>query len=445
MAARASQLFLPTLREDPADAEAVSHKLLVRGGFVRQVGAGLWTYLPLGWRIHRKVEQIIREEMDAIGAQEFLCPLLTPIELWQATGRDKIPELFHVTDRNGRQFLLPFTHEETFTFHAREIRSYRELPQLWYHFSVKDRDEPRPRGGLLRVREFIMKDAYSFDRDTGELRGELRRCHEAYHRIFERCGLEAHAVRGGERDHGRRAERSTSSRRPDRARTLSCAASAGTTPPTPRSRGAFRARRSSRAARGRRRRSRRPASRPARRSATFLDDRSRGDVEGDAGHDRRRQGRPRARSRRRPAERVEAALGAEAGLTAVDRRRDPRPRSARRAARSARSASPGGSSPTRRSVRASSSRVRTATASISAAWQAGRDFQPRVRRHPRAGRGRPLPGVRRCAHVPDRDRGRTHLQLRRQVQQRPRRDVPRRGRPRRSRCSAEATESAQDG
>jgi len=195
LAARASQLFLPTLREDPADAEAVSHKLLVRGGFVRQVGAGLWTYLPLGWRIHRKVEQIIREEMDAIGAQEFLCPLLTPIELWQASGRDRIPELFHVTDRTGRQFLLPFTHEETFTFHAREIRSYRELPQLWYHFSTKDRDEPRPRGGLLRVREFIMKDAYSFDRDQESSEASFWKNHEAYQRIFERCGLEAHAVR----------------------------------------------------------------------------------------------------------------------------------------------------------------------------------------------------------------------------------------------------------
>jgi prolyl-tRNA synthetase len=195
LAARASKLFLPTLRDDPADAEAASHKLLVRGGFVRQVGTGLWTYLPLGWRIHRKVEQVIREEMDAIGAQEFLCPLLTPLELWQASGRDKIPELFHVTDRTGRQFLLPFTHEETFTFHAREIRSYRELPQLWYHFSVKDRDEPRPRGGLLRVREFVMKDAYSFDRDQESSEASFWRNHEAYTRIFERCGIEAHAVR----------------------------------------------------------------------------------------------------------------------------------------------------------------------------------------------------------------------------------------------------------
>jgi len=194
LAARASQLFLPTLREDPADAEAVSHKLLVRGGFIRQVSAGIWTYLPLGWRVHRKIEQIIREEMNAIGAQEFLCPLLTPIELWQATGRDTIPEIFHVTDRNGRRFVLPLTHEETFTFHAREIRSYKELPQLWYHFSVKDRDEPRPRGGLLRVREFIMKDAYSFDRDYESSVVSFERNREAYHRIFERCGVEAHAV-----------------------------------------------------------------------------------------------------------------------------------------------------------------------------------------------------------------------------------------------------------
>jgi prolyl-tRNA synthetase len=195
MLARASQLFLPTLRDAPADAEAISHKLLVRGGYVRQVGAGLWSYLPLGWRIHRKVEQIIREEMDAIGAQELLAPVLTPIELWQATGRDKIPEIFHVTDRAGRRFVLPLTHEETFTFHAREIRSYKELPQLWYHFQTKARDEPRPRGGLLRVREFIMKDAYSFDRDEESAVASFERNRAAYHRIFERCGVEAHEVR----------------------------------------------------------------------------------------------------------------------------------------------------------------------------------------------------------------------------------------------------------
>ena len=194
MAARASELFLPTLRDDPTDAEAVSHKLLVRGGFVRQVSAGLWSYLPLGWKIHRKVEQIIREEMDAIGAQEFLAPVLTPVELWQATGRDKIPEIFHITDRGGRHYILPLTHEETFTFHAREIRSYKELPQLWYHFQTKDRDEPRPRGGLLRVREFIMKDAYSFDRDQESSEASFEKNRETYHRIFDRCGVEAIAV-----------------------------------------------------------------------------------------------------------------------------------------------------------------------------------------------------------------------------------------------------------
>jgi prolyl-tRNA synthetase len=195
MIARASQLFLPTLRDAPADAEAVSHKLLVRAGYIRQVGAGLWSFLPLGWRVHRKVEQIVREEMDAIGAQEFLAPVLTPVELWEATGRDKIAEIFRTTDRAGRRFILPLTHEETFTFHAREIQSYKELPQLWYHFQTKDRDEPRPRGGLLRVREFIMKDAYSFDRDEKSAYESFERNRVAYHRIWERCGVEAIEVK----------------------------------------------------------------------------------------------------------------------------------------------------------------------------------------------------------------------------------------------------------
>jgi prolyl-tRNA synthetase len=194
MIARASQLFLPTLRDAPADAEAVSHKLLVRGGFIRQVGAGLWTYMPLGWRVHQKVVQIIREEMDAIGAQEMLCPVLTPAELWEKTGRISIPIVFHLKDRGGRDFVLPFSHEETMTFHAREIQSYKELPQLWYHFSTKERDEPRPRGGLLRVREFIMKDSYSFDRDEAGLDESFDRHRQAYERIFERCGLEVHFV-----------------------------------------------------------------------------------------------------------------------------------------------------------------------------------------------------------------------------------------------------------
>ena len=191
MIARASQLFLPTLRDAPADAEAVSHKLLVRGGFIRQVSAGIWTYMPLGWRVHEKIVQIIREEMNAIGGQEMQMPVLTPAELWEATGRIGIPEIFHVTDRNERRFVLPLTHEETITFHAREIQSYKQLPQLWYHFQTKDRDEPRPRGGLLRVREFVMKDGYSFDRDEDGVRASFENNRAAYKRIFERCGIEA--------------------------------------------------------------------------------------------------------------------------------------------------------------------------------------------------------------------------------------------------------------
>ena len=194
MIARASQLFLPTLRDAPADAEALSHKLLVRGGFIRQVSAGLWTFLPLGWRVHRKVEQIIREEMDAIGAQEMYAPVLTPAELWITSGRYGIPELFKLEDRNGRDYVLPLTHEETFTFHAVELQSYRQLPQSWYHFQTKDRDEPRPRGGLLRVREFIMKDSYSFDRDEAGLDVSFQAHKGAYERIWERCGLEAYGV-----------------------------------------------------------------------------------------------------------------------------------------------------------------------------------------------------------------------------------------------------------
>jgi prolyl-tRNA synthetase len=192
--ARASALFLPTLREDPADAEAVSHKLLARGGFIRQVSAGLWSFMPLGWRVHRKVERIIREELDAFGAQEILMPVLTPAELWEATGRINIPELFRLKDRTGRDYILPLTHEETVAFHGREIQSYKELPQIWYHFQTKDRDEPRPRGGLLRVREFIMKDGYSFDRDEAGLDASFRKHSDAYTRIFERCGLEAYEV-----------------------------------------------------------------------------------------------------------------------------------------------------------------------------------------------------------------------------------------------------------
>ncbi len=191
---RASQLFLPTLREPPADAEAVSHKLLVRGGFIRQVSAGLWTFLPLGWRVHERVVGIVREEMNAIGGQELFMPVVTPAELWQKTGRYRIPELWKIEDRNGRPHVLALTHEETVTFHARELQSYKQLPQILYHFQTKVRDEPRPRGGLLRVREFVMKDAYSFDRDEEGLELSFRKHAGAYERIFERCGLETSAV-----------------------------------------------------------------------------------------------------------------------------------------------------------------------------------------------------------------------------------------------------------
>jgi prolyl-tRNA synthetase len=191
---RASKLHLPTLRDAPSDAEALSHKLLVRGGYIRQVSAGLWTFLPLGWRVHRKVEQIVREELDAIGAQEMFAPVLTPADLWIKSGRYGIPELFKLQDRNDREYVLPLTHEETFAFHAVELQSYRQLPQSWYHFQTKNRDEPRPRGGLLRVREFVMKDSYSFDRDEAGLETSFRAHEGAYERIFERCGLETHGV-----------------------------------------------------------------------------------------------------------------------------------------------------------------------------------------------------------------------------------------------------------
>ena len=194
MIARASQLFLPTLRDAPADADAASHQLLVRGGFIRQMGAGLWSFLPLGWRVHEKIEQIIREEIDAIGGQEMRCSTLTPAELWETTGRIDVPILFHLKDSGGRPFVLSWTHEESMTFLARELQSYKELPQVWYHFSTKDRDEPRPRGGLLRLREFVMKDSYTFDADVAGLDAAFERHEKAYTRIFERVGLDAYLV-----------------------------------------------------------------------------------------------------------------------------------------------------------------------------------------------------------------------------------------------------------
>jgi prolyl-tRNA synthetase len=192
---RQSGYLLPTEREAPADAEAISHKLMVRAGLIRQLGAGMWTYLPAGWRAHRRVEQIVREEQDAIGAQEMLMPVLQPADPWRQTGRYEIDELFKLQDRRGADLVLAMTHEEALTFHvAREVRSYRDLPLMLYHFQVKERDEPRPRAGVLRTREFIMKDAYSFDRDAEGLDRSYDDQIRAYDRIFERSGLEWYRV-----------------------------------------------------------------------------------------------------------------------------------------------------------------------------------------------------------------------------------------------------------
>jgi prolyl-tRNA synthetase len=192
---RLSGYFLPTTREAPADAEAASHRLLVRAGLARQVGAGMWTWLPAGWRSHRKVEQIIREELDAIGAAELLMPVIQPAELWKRSGRYDIEELFKLKDRRGADLALAMTHEEVITWHvSREIRSYRDLPKLLYHIQTKERDEPRPRAGVLRTREFIMKDSYSFDRDPEGLDRSYDSHIQAYDRIFDRAGLEWYRV-----------------------------------------------------------------------------------------------------------------------------------------------------------------------------------------------------------------------------------------------------------
>ena len=192
---RLSQYFLPTMREAPADAEAVSHRLIVRAGLARQVAAGFWTWLPAGWRAHRRVEQVVREELDAIGAMELLMPVVTPAELWRKSGRYDIDEVFKLKDRRGSDFVLALSHEETLTFHvAREIRSYRDLPKLMYHFQTKERDEARPRAGVLRTREFIMKDSYSFDMDLEGLERSYQLHVGAYDRIFDRVGLEWYRV-----------------------------------------------------------------------------------------------------------------------------------------------------------------------------------------------------------------------------------------------------------
>ncbi len=193
---RWSTAFFPTLRDAPGDAEAVSHKLLVRGGFIRQLHSGHYSLLPLGLRVHEKVARVVREEMDAIGAQEFLLPAMHPATIWQQSGRWEVmgEEMFRLKDRSGVDLALGMTHEEIFSVLATELKSYKELPQIWYQIQTKFRDEPRPKSGLLRVREFAMKDSYSFDLDEGGLDRSFDLHHDAYVTIFERLGLDAMPV-----------------------------------------------------------------------------------------------------------------------------------------------------------------------------------------------------------------------------------------------------------
>ncbi len=194
---RASKAFIPTLKEAPTDAQVASHKLLVRAGFIRQLGAGIYDYLPLAKRSLNKIEAIIREEMDGIGGQEFYLPAIHPAEIWKESGRWEVmgDNMFRLKDRKGGDYCLGMTHEEIFTAIARdELRSYRQLPQVWYQIQTKFRDEPRPKAGLLRVRQFTMKDAYSFDVDQAGLDKSYEDQKGAYERIFSRCGLDFVAV-----------------------------------------------------------------------------------------------------------------------------------------------------------------------------------------------------------------------------------------------------------
>ena len=190
---RWSRYFIPTLREDPADAEVISHKLLLRAGLIRQLSAGIYSYLPLGQRVALKVMQILREEMNAIGGQEFYLPALHPAEIWQESGRWYAigDEMFRLKDRKGTDMVLGMTHEEVFTTIARsELRSYKQLPQVWYQIQIKHRDEARPKAGLMRLRTFIMKDAYTFDVDRAGLDKSFLDQREAYKKIFTRCGIQ---------------------------------------------------------------------------------------------------------------------------------------------------------------------------------------------------------------------------------------------------------------
>ena len=194
---RFSKMFIPTLREAPADAESISHIMMLRAGFVRQLAAGLYIFLPLGWRVLDKIHAVLKEEMDAIGSQEISMPILHPAEVWQQTGRWDVigEEMFRLKDRTGRDMCLGMTHEEIMTWLAsREIRSYRDLPQVWYQIQTKLRDEARPKSGVLRTREFIMKDSYSFDANEEGLEKNYQLHAGAYHKIFKRCGLKFYQV-----------------------------------------------------------------------------------------------------------------------------------------------------------------------------------------------------------------------------------------------------------
>ena len=188
---RWTELFAPTLRENPGGADSASHRLLLRAGYIRQLMAGHYSLLPLAMRVRAKIIEVIREEMNRIGGQEFLLPAMHPAEVWQRSGRWTLmgEEMFRLRDRKGADLALGMTHEEIFTLLALELSSYRDLPQLWYQFQTKFRDEPRPKSGLLRVREFTMKDSYSFDLDEAGLDRSFELHHEAYSRIFERLAI----------------------------------------------------------------------------------------------------------------------------------------------------------------------------------------------------------------------------------------------------------------
>src|SRR5215470_11924134 len=194
---RMSKSFVPTLKEVPADAQVASHQLLVRAGFIRQLAAGIYSILPLGQKSLLKITRVIREEMEAIGAQEFYLPALNPREVWEESGRWTVmgENMFRLKDRKGADLCLAMTHEEIFTVIARaELRSYRQLPQIWYQIQTKFRDEPRPKSGLLRVRQFTMKDSYSFDVSSAGLDKAFEDHRQAYVRIFARCALKTIVV-----------------------------------------------------------------------------------------------------------------------------------------------------------------------------------------------------------------------------------------------------------